>query len=446
MTTQNPLHPINNASDDQTNSYLLQKNNTQRVEPSAAFVKSETEGRDAAANIIRQRIAELYTDEPEVKDELTEINNTKNLQSKHQIYLKNLQDTAKSVAEIQTGWHQYYTNLPEQEKHQVWQEFYAEQAKQSRYAEFVAKQPKIPETTTNPLQSSMRSGNAPERAVVSTHEIATSSAAQKRLRDMRSAREIKQAISYNASQQGILKAKHHFQSLLFGLSAGAIVIIVVMFGLFNELIIAPFIQPNRNVSATPIILTTDGIANTNESKIIIPKINVEIPIDYSLTSLTEADVQKGLESGVIHYPATVMPGEIGNGAYFGHSSNNIFNPGKYKFAFVLLSKLENGDMFYITYNGKAYAYKVFKKQVVNPGDTWVLGAVPDKPVTATLITCDPPGTTKHRLVVWGEQISPDAGTATASTNTSATIENTTSASELPGPAPSMWQRIKSWIF
>lgn len=445
MTIQDQPTSETEEPDTKPVGYILAKNNQTRIEPIHQIVPAKTPGRDAAANIIRKRIEELYSGEPAVKEELKEIKQEEHRLSRHQLYLKDLQATATSVADIQTKWHQYYSELPEEEKHQVWKEFYAEQAKHSRYAHFAAEQPTQAARPLNPNDQFMRSGNAPQRTVVSNHEIATPSASSKRIRDMRSANDIKQSISRKVSSGGKLKAKHHFQSLFFGLGMGAIVLFIVMFGLFNELIIAPFIQPNRNVSATPIILSTDGISATNESKIIIPKINVEIPIDYTLTSLTEEIVQKGLETGVVHYPITSLPGELGNTAYFGHSSNNIFNPGKYKFAFVLLSKLENGDMFYITYSGKVYAYKVFKQQVVNPEDTWVLGAVPDKPVTAALITCDPPGTTKHRLVVWGEQISPDPGTATAGTNSTA-VTTDSSAYVLPGPAPSIWKRFTSWLF
>lgn len=443
MTLQNPLFPQNDDSDSNPDGYVLPKGPQTRIEPLPSS-QTDTQGRDAAANLIRKRIEELYSEEPGAKEELKEIATEQHKLSRHQQYLKDLQDSAKSVAEVQVKWHEYYAALPEEEKHEVWQEFYAEQAKHSRYAQFATKQPKV-ERPSDPQEVSMRSGNAPKKAVVSNHDIATPSASAKRVRDMRSTREIKNTVATKASAGGKLKTKHHFQSLFFGLGMGALVLVIMLFGLFNELIVAPFIQPSRNVSATPIILPTDGIAYTNESKVIIPKINVEIPIDFSLTSLSEDVVQAGLEGGVIHYPVTSMPGEKGNGAYFGHSSNNIFNPGKYKFAFVLLNKLENGDMFYVTHQGKAYAYKVFKKQIVNPDDTWVLGPVPDKPVTATLITCDPPGTTRHRLVVWGEQISPDPATATDAT-APPSVSTDNSSDELPGAPPSAWQRFKNWIF
>lgn len=451
MTLTNQRNDQYDDPKDEQGSYVLSPAGKSRIEPLSETEVQDIAGRDAAANIIRKRIEELYADEPTAKEELKEVKQEQAEQrplSKHQAYLQQLQATATSVADIQTKWHEYYASLPEEEKHQVWREFYDEQAKHSRYAQFAQKQPEQGGRPVDPLHSSMRSGNAPQKTVVSHHDIATPSATHKRVRDMRSAKDVKNIISNNVNAGGKINARHHFQSLIFGLGIGMLVIFIALFGLFNELIIAPFIQPSRNVSATPIILTTDGIAATNESKVIIPKINVEIPLDFSIKSMTEEDIQKGLETGVVHYPTTSMPGEQGNAAFFGHSSNNIFNPGKYKFAFVLLSKLESGDMFYITHQGKAYGYKVFKTQIVNPEDTWVLGPVADKPVTATLITCDPPGTTKHRLVVWGEQVSPDpagAAASTASGSTSSTT-TTTSSTTLPGAPPSAWQRFKNWLF
>ncbi|HEX9153408.1 MAG TPA: sortase, partial [Candidatus Saccharimonadales bacterium] len=179
-------------------------------------------------------------------------------------------------------------------------------------------------------------------------------------------------------------------------------------------------------------------------EVIIPKINVQIPVIYDEPSVTEASVQRALERGVIHYASTVNPGEQGNAAVFGHSSNNIFNKGKYKFAFVLLHELVPGDIFYLTYNKTVYTYKVFDKKIVPPTEVSVLGGVADKPATATLITCDPPGTSTNRLVVWGEQISPDpAGAATPTiTNTPSTATPT----ELPSEGPTLWSRFWNWVF
>lgn len=378
---------------------------------------------DPAIELARKKLLEAYEEEPSATAELTEITHAHQPPSKHQAYLQELQASGASVVEVQTKWHEYYNKLPEAEKKTVWQEFYTEQAKHAHQAK----------------QRVQRKNGV----VVSKHDIATSSASRKRLRDARGTRQIKRALSDKIEQSAVVQDKRHpLRSVIFGLGIGTVALLIMLFGLFNELVIAPFIQPSRNVSATPIILDTDGIAADGTSKVIIPKINVEIPVDYSLTSMEEDVIQKGLENGVVHYPTTSRPGEQGNAAFFGHSSNNIFNPGKYKFAFVMLSNLENGDMFYLTYEGKVYAYKVYEKRVVSPNEVSVLNPVPGKTATAALITCDPPGTTINRLVVWGEQISPDP-INNASTS-GQTVEPTDS--ELPGQPKTLWGRFTEWLF
>jgi sortase A len=156
-------------------------------------------------------------------------------------------------------------------------------------------------------------------------------------------------------------------------------------------------------------------------------------------------LQRALEQGVIHYPSTAVPGQQGNAAYFGHSSNNIFNKGKYKFAFVLLHELEPGDLFYLTYESKVYTYKVFQKRIVDPDDTWVLNNVPDKTSTAALITCDPPGTSLHRLVVWGEQINPDPnGNASAPETPEAVVQPEALPGKGSNPVVRFWHWATPW--
>ena len=430
MSTQNPLFPDDNKpqNTEEGGFVLPTKPKSQQIQP----LSPEITNREAAANIVRQKVAEAYAEEPKATEEIEDIEDQpKSLLSKHQLFLNNLQSDGASVVEVQTKWHEYYTNLPEHEKHEVWREFYAGQDdhKTGRTA--------TPKPSADPKVLTV-SGHVQPRA------IATPSARGKRLRDARTAREIKDGIKHKVTAGGALKAKHHVQTLFVGLGAGALTLLVLLFGLFNEMVIAPFIQPSRAVSDTPIIMNNASLAADGLDKVIIPKINVEIPVDYNVASMQETDIQAGLEDGVVHYPTTVLPGEKCNAAYFGHSSNNIFNPGKYKFAFVLLSKLDDGDMFYLTKGGQTYAYRIFKKQIVNPSDTWVLGPVEGKTATAALITCDPPGTTRYRLVVWGEQISPSATTATAPAQTTDTTA--ISSTQLPGNAPSLWSRFTDWLF
>jgi hypothetical protein len=68
--------------------------------------------------------------------------------------------------------------------------------------------------------------------------------------------------------------------------------------------------------------------------------------------------------------------------------------------------------------------------------------VPGKTSTMALITCDPPGTSINRLVVWGEQISPDPNKNIAST----AVQTDAQPSILAGNAESLWHRMWSYFF
>lgn len=395
-----------------------------------------------AVELIRQKIDKLYANEPSAKEELAEVEAASSQpdhekpvphgvgkhRSKHQQFMHELSQSGKSLAEIQTAWHNYYVGLSDHEKHEVWQEFYAEHSRIDQQVVHVH-----PKTKTHHQH--------PATTVI---EAKPSKPAKKERReDLRTVSEIKDQLVGKIQTRSQLQRSSHLKSLLFGLGMGALVVVILLFSFFNERIIAPFITPSKSVSNTPIIIDPSGTAVGPDPKIIIPKINVEIPVVYDEPSIAEDAVQHALEKGVVHYADTPSPGETGNGVIFGHSSNNILNRGKYKFAFVLLSRLEQGDTFMLQKDGKAYVYRVFDKKIVRPTDLSVLG-IAGKPSTMTLITCDPPGTSINRLVVVGEQISPDPGANVASHPQ----PNVTAADQpktLPSNAPTLWQRLTSWI-
>jgi LPXTG-site transpeptidase (sortase) family protein len=375
----------------------------------------------AAADVIRQKVARIYAEEPVATEELTKAEKA-TPRSKHQQFMYQLGTSGDDLATIQTKWHDYYQNLSAKDKHQVWQEFYASQS-------LITGQGQVDE------------GAAAQQLAKHKQQAAR----PRKLRDARNAQQVQAAIRHKVTAGGKLETKHHVQSLLFGLGMGFIVLLIFLFGFFNEVVIAPFIQPSRVAAATPLIISsTDSVASVTNPEVIIPKINVEIPINYSETSTDESTIENDLQDGVVHYPTTVLPGQTGNAAFFGHSSNNIFNKGKYKFAFVLLHTLVPGDTFYLSYNGKMYVYKVISRQIVDPSDVNVLNSVPGQTATATLITCDPPGTSLHRLIVVGQQISPDPSGNTIANTTSTDASATTSA--LPGNGPTLWGRfIKTFV-
>ncbi len=383
---------------------------------------------DAAVKLIRDKVARAFGEEPAVTQELAKAEQKRG-PSKHQTFIVELSRAGKSLAEIQTEWHHYYTQLPDTEKREVWEEFYAAN-QHTPYQKLFQKQ--------QPVYSRMQ-GDTPVQTTTSTAaakpEVTPQQLNTSPPQDEQSASDIRSRIRKTVSANGKLNAKHHVQSILFGLGMGFLVIVVMLFGFFNEFVIAPFIQPSRSVSATPVIVS-DIQAATAKPTIIVPKINIQIPIDFNLTSNSEEAVQRSLNDGVVHYPNTALPGQNGNGAYFGHSSQNIFNNGKYKFAFVLLQELTTGDVFSIIHDGKVYSYQVFAKEIVPPSQVSVLNDTKGKQATAVLITCDPPGFSTNRLVVWGEQISPSP-----STNTVQAPKDIAPPAQITSNGPTLWTRI-----
>lgn len=367
-----------------------------------------------AVNVIRTKIDTLYDNEPSAKQEIREVEEVHGHLSKHQKYMKDLSTSGKSLAEIQTEWHNYYTKLSDSEKHKVWQEFYEANGQT---------------TATSAAPTEKPASHAPQPAA-----------------EKRSVADVKKQIHKRVLKNSKIANNHHVKSLLFGFSMGGLVLLFLLFGFFNERFITPFITPSRSVSSTPIIIDPASSNVSKDPKIIIPKINVEIPVVYDTPygndhNKNEAEIQKGLEGGVVHHPATPKPGELGNAAIVGHSSNNIFNQGKYKFAFVLLKKLDEGDTFYIDRGGVRYAYKVYGKKIVDPSDVSVLGDT-SKTASVTLITCDPPGTSLRRLIIVGEQVSPSPNKNAKSTATASSETETV----VPGNAPSLWSRFTDWLF
>lgn len=430
-----------------------------------ATVSPQEKGdKNPAAQLIRRKLETMYDQEPAAKAEIQAIPQGQPVRSKHQQFMYDLSTSGRSLAQIQTEWHRYYAELSDAEKHQVWQEFYSANSKNpSSYTTYTQQVQAHPQTQPSqhvvagaqpqyivPAQQQplhladqmlpgattphARVAKGPRKELIQPKH---KEAAQKAAGAVK--KKIVKRIKVNAATQA--KAWQHIKSLFVGLSSAAVVALIILFGLFNEVVVTPFIQPSSRAGTTPIILGANNVAPSSDPEVIIPKINVEIPTNYSVTSNNENDIENALEDGVVHYPSTVLPGEQGNSAFFGHSSNNIFNPGKYKFAFVLLHELVPGDIFYLTKGNKVYTYRVFDKQIVDPSNVSVLNDVPGKIATATLITCDPPGTSLRRLVVWGEQISPDPTSATTPT-----VTTTAQPKQINGNGPSLWTRIVNWAF
>ncbi len=256
----------------------------------------------------------------------------------------------------------------------------------------------------------------------------------------------------NSKDRAVQLAHQHKHRLRpIGYALGGFLLFIV---LFNFQLIAQQIgyflnppKPAENMALQdPNAVTTNASIVSPESVIIIPKINVSAPIVYA-DSVAEDEVMKDLESGVVHYANTAKPGENGNAVIFGHSSNDWWESGDYKFVFALLGKLEVGDQVQVNYSSRKYVYEVTEKKVVEPSEVSVLNPTPN-PVL-TLITCTPPGTAWQRLIIVAKQIqpSPDAEpveqVASAQKPGQQPVENPAKPASIPSNAPSIGEQIGS---
>lgn len=226
------------------------------------------------------------------------------------------------------------------------------------------------------------------------------------------------------------------------IASAMVVVAVVAFLQYNEAIVAnvqAYVSPGTIDPQNIVVDPTADVKVGPEPKLIIPKINVNVPVVYGVGYDHDSQM-KAMAKGVAHFAipgANAVPGQVGNTVLAGHSSNDVFDPGDYKFIFVQLDKVQVGDTIYANYNSTRYTYTVTKKEVVMPNQVDKLTYATTKPIL-TLITCTPIGTAQKRLLVTAEQVSPDpAKAAAANAPASGTSSNTT----MTGNAPSALERL-----
>lgn len=227
----------------------------------------------------------------------------------------------------------------------------------------------------------------------------------------------------------------------------AFVILAGLFLQYNRLIFAPimaYVSPDSGSVATSLepVDPTVTQAVSPEPRLIIPKLNVDVPVAFGIST---SDVDAAMNEGVAQFSipgANALPGQIGNLVITGHSAGDIYSSNPYKFIFSGLERLEDGDLIYVNYNSVRYTYQMVGRETVEPSNVAALVYETDKPML-TLITCTPLGTSRYRLLISAEQISPsytDAETAAPSE------ENPSSDNAMPANEPSFFENIWQGIF
>ena len=211
-----------------------------------------------------------------------------------------------------------------------------------------------------------------------------------------------------------------------------------------------YIAPgNSNDTEITAIDPTITAAPTADPKLIIPKLNVDVPAHFNIANDTTT-IDNAMNHGVAQFKipgADALPGQVGNLVISGHSAGDIYSNNQYKFIFSGLERLQDNDLIYVNYNSVRYTYKVTKKQTVEPTDVAALVYPTSKPIL-TLITCTPLGSDRYRLLVTAEQVSPtyEEKAVSTPTNTDPTtaLPGNNTSSELPANEKPFFQKI--WGF
>ncbi len=318
--------------------------------------------------------------------------------------------------------------------HSAWQDYY-----QKYYAAYYAHQSDTQKTTASGRSSTAAPESHGYFAANTTQHAPNHSDTDDLSKDEALFELRQKLLGKVRSRAKKIRRSRHFLPI----AAALVVVMVFVFLQYNRVIVASvnaYVSPGsinpQNIVIDP---TADNIVSP-EPRLVIPKINVDVPVLYDISPDHNSQMS-AMQKGVAHFAipgANSHPGEIGNTVLSGHSSNDLFDVGDYKFIFAQLEKLKKGDTIYANYGGKRYTYVVTKTEVVKPTNVAALIYPTKKPVM-TLITCTPLGTALNRLLVTAEQVSPDPSRAQAAPAGSGEVSDDEPA--IPGNSPTFLERL-----
>lgn len=386
--------------------------------------RTPQEEQSAAANVLRTQISALYGDRPTATPAPRDTQDTNPYERTHQEHPQPQADQWKAY---HSAWQNYYQ--------QYYEAFYAHKQKDQPPA--TTAQQQAPAAQVAPLGSAVQTQQ--QAGFFSQHtdleETAEDFSKEQALYELR--QKLLGRVRHQAKK--VRKSKHFIP-----IAASLAVILIFVFLQYNRVFIATvnaYVSPGAIDPQNIVIDPTGNSTVGPDPRLIIPKINVDVPAVYGVGNDYDSQM-KAMEGGVAHFAipgASSHPGEIGNTVLSGHSSNDLFDPGDYKFIFAQLEKLAVGDTIYANYESKRYTYVITKTEVVKPTEVSKLVYPTAKPIM-TLITCTPLGTSRDRLLVTAEQISPDPAAATAAPADSG--GNTGEGAALPGDnSPSFIERL-----
>jgi len=165
--------------------------------------------------------------------------------------------------------------------------------------------------------------------------------------------------------------------------------------------IGEYFYPNHSVTqenGDEIVINPQTSYTDKEKVLEIPKINISVPIIFS-TNADNASLVKDLDAGVVYYPGSVYPGQIGQIVVLGHSAPPGWPKIKHDWVFTKLDDLSEGDSIFVYLNNKKYTYIVKQKSIIAKGADTPASRLSSENNVLTLISCWPPGKNYQRIAV-----------------------------------------------
>jgi len=134
-----------------------------------------------------------------------------------------------------------------------------------------------------------------------------------------------------------------------------------------------------------------------ENSLEIPALKVVAPLMIGQSTDTAA-LEKDLNKGVVYYPGSVLPREVGHIVILGHSAPPNWPRIKYDWVFSEINNLNVGDEITLHFNNRKYIYRVKEKAIVAPGQDVQPAGLSENNVL-TIISCWPPGKNYKRIAV-----------------------------------------------
>jgi len=213
-----------------------------------------------------QQITDLFKEEPAAKIEIKKLPAANENCLSTNSYVRP-QRQRQGLGANPDDWHNYYLGLPDQQKHEVWREFYETNAKNSHYSSLFRKQVINPNNQCRP-GCRLKVPRPPDnvKLIFSGQKPSAGKSGQKFSEKLTTGPRPRPSAPFI---HWLLVWEWERSSFLYLCSA------------FLTRLSLLHLSSQPHVLNTPLIVSATSVSPTSTPEVIIPKINLEIPVSYA---------------------------------------------------------------------------------------------------------------------------------------------------------------------